>query len=80
MKKPHTAQKSPYKIKVEKGQVYYWCACGLSQKQPYCDGSHRKDGKFKSLKYFSTETKEIFFCGCKMTNHPPMCDGSHSKF
>ena len=50
MKKPHTAQKSPYKIKVEKGQVYYWCACGLSQKQPFCDGSHRKDGKFKSLK------------------------------
>ena len=80
MKKPHTAQKSPYKIKVEKGKAYYWCACGISQKQPFCDGSHRKDGKFKSLKYFSTETKEIFFCGCKMTNHPPMCDGSHSKF
>ena len=80
MKKPHTVQKSPYKIRVGKRQVYYWCACGLSQKQPFCDGSHRKDGKFKSLKYFSTETKEIFFCGCKMTNHPPMCDGSHSKF
>jgi len=80
MKKPHIAQKSPYKIKVEKGKTYYWCACGISQKQPFCDGSHRKDGKFKSLKYFSNETKEIFFCGCKMTNHPPMCDGSHSKF
>ena len=80
MKKPHVAQKSPYKIKVEKGKAYYWCACGISQKQPFCDGSHRKDGKFKSLKYFSNETKEIFFCGCKMTNHPPMCDGSHSKF
>ena len=79
MEKPVTAQKSPYKVKVEKNKIYFWCACGLSQKQPFCDGSHKKEGKFKSLKYLATENKEVFFCGCKMTNHQPLCDGSHSK-
>ena len=72
-------QKSPYKIKVEKDKAYFWCACGLSNKQPLCDGSHKKEGKFKSLKYFAAESKEVFFCGCKMTGHQPLCDGSHSK-
>ena len=51
----------------------------IIQKQPFCDGSHRKEGKFKSLKYLATESKEIFFCGCKMTNNKPFCDGTHSK-
>ena len=79
MEKPIIPQKGPYKVKVEKDKTYFWCACGLSQKQPFCDGSHRKEGKFKSLKYFATESKEVFFCGCKMTSHQPLCDGSHSK-
>ena len=79
MEKPVSAQKSPYKIKVEKGKTYSWCTCGLSQKQPFCDGSHKKEGKFKSLKYLAVESKEMFFCGCKMTNNQPLCDGSHSK-
>ena len=79
MEKSVTVQKSPYKVKVEKNKIYFWCACGLSQKQPFCDGSHKKEGKFKSLKYLATENKEVFFCGCKMTNHQPLCDGSHSK-
>ena len=79
MEKPVSAQKSPYKIKVEKGKTYSWCSCGLSRKQPFCDGSHRKEGKFKSLKYLANENEEVFFCGCKMTSHQPLCDGSHSK-
>ena len=79
MQNPSTPQKSPYKVKVEKGKTYFWCACGISQKQPFCDGSHRKEGKFKSLKYLAIESKYVFFCGCKMTNHQPLCDGSHSK-
>jgi len=79
MDKPTISQKSPYKVKVEKDKTYSWCACGLSQKQPFCDGSHRKERKFKSLKYLATETKEVFFCGCKMTRQQPFCDGSHSK-
>ena len=79
MEKPVSPQKSPYKVKVEKGKTYFWCACGLSLKQPFCDGSHKKERKFKSLRYLATESKEVFFCGCKMTSHQPLCDGSHSK-
>ncbi len=79
MEKSVTSQKSPYKVKVKKDKIYFWCVCGLSQKQPFCDGSHKKDGKFKSLKYIAKESKEVFFCGCKTTNQQPLCDGSHSK-
>ena len=80
MKNPATPQKNPYKVMIEKDKVYFWCACGLSQKQPFCDGSHKREGEFKSIKYIAEESKEIFFCGCKMTRRPPFCDGSHSKF
>ena len=79
MENPATPQKSPYKVIVEKDETYSWYACGLSQKQPFCDGAHKKDGKYKSIKYLVEESKEIYFCGCKMTKHPPFCDGSHSK-
>ena len=51
MEDPASPQKNPYKVIVEKGKTYFWCACGLSQKQPFCDGTHKKKGKFKSLKY-----------------------------
>jgi len=71
-------QKSPHKINLEQGKTYFWCSCGLSDKQPFCDGSHKKEGKFKSVKFTATETKEVFFCGCKKTKNPPFCDGSHS--
>ena len=79
MKNPAVPQKSPYKVIVEKDKIYFWCACGQSKKQPFCDGTHKKDGKYKSIKYLADESKEIYFCGCKMTKHPPFCDGSHSK-
>ena len=79
MNKPTTPQKSPYKVMVEKGKTYFWCTCGLSNKQPFCDGSHKKEGKFKSFKYLADETKEVFFCGCKMSQPQPFCDGTHSK-
>ena len=72
-------KKSPYKVKVEKNKTYFWCACGLSQKQPFCDGTHKKEGKFKSFKYLADESKEIYFCGCKMSKRPPFCDGLHSR-
>ena len=47
MQNPITPQKSPYKVKVEKGKTYFWCSCGESQKQPFCDGSHKREGSFK---------------------------------
>ena len=79
MEKSSTLQKSPYKITVEKDKTYFWCACGLSQKQPFCDGSHKKEGKFKSVKYMTSSEKVVFFCGCKKTKRVPCCDGSHAK-
>ena len=78
MEKPTSPQKSPYKIKVEKGKTYFWCSCGLSNKQPFCDGSHKKEGKFKSIKFLADENEELDFCGCKYSGRPPFCDGSHS--
>ena len=79
MENPVIQQKNPYKVRVEKGKTYFWCACGLSLKQPFCDDSHKKERKFKSLKYLAEESKEIYFCGCKRTKCPPFCDKSHSK-
>ena len=52
-----TSQKAPYKVKVEKGKTYFWCSCGLSFKQPFCDGSHKKEGRYKSLKYLANDKK-----------------------
>ena len=80
MEDPVTPQKSPYTIRVEKGKTFFWCACGLSKKQPFCDGSHKKEGKFKSIKYLAEESEELDFCGCKRTGRPPFCDGTHSWF
>ena len=79
MTNPVSPQKSPYKVIVEEDKTYFWCACGLSKKQPFCDGSHKKDGKYKSIKYLAEESKEIYFCGCKMTKRQPFWDNSHSK-
>ena len=79
MEKSTITQKAPYKVKVEKGKIYFWCSCGLSRKQPFCDGQHKIEGKFKSVKYIASENEYVFFCGCKLTNHQPLCDSSHSK-
>ena len=71
-------QKKPYVIEVEKGKSYYWCQCGLSNKQPFCDGSH-KVTNLKPVHYKATENKKIYFCGCKQTSKQPFCDGTHNK-
>ena len=79
MDKPTSSKKMPYKVSLQADKAYFWCSCGLSNKQPFCDGSHKKEGKFKSVKFVTKESGDVFFCGCKMTNNPPFCDGSHSK-
>lgn len=78
MSEAHIAQKSPYKVDVEAGKSYYWCACGKSQKQPFCDGSH-KGSEFAPVKFDALESKAVFFCGCKHSSKAPLCDGTHSK-
>jgi len=72
------AQKSPYPVEVEAGKSYYWCACGLSAGQPFCDGSHKGSG-FTPVKFEATETKTVYFCGCKHSANPVLCDGSHHQ-
>ena len=75
---PEIAQKGPYKVDVTEGKTYFWCACGRSSKQPFCDGSH-KDTGLEPVKYTASADKAVFFCGCKATGKVPVCDGSHSK-
>ena len=77
MAEPVVAQKAPYGVDVEEGKTYFWCACGKSANQPFCDGSHQ-DTEFLPMKFEATETKKVFFCGCKQTQSPVMCDGSHN--
>lgn len=73
---PNIAQKAPFPVEVEAGKSYFWCSCGQSAKQPFCDGSH-KGSAFAPLKYDATESKKVFFCGCKHAGKAPLCDGTH---
>jgi CDGSH iron-sulfur domain-containing protein 3 len=73
---PIIAQKTPYKVELEAGKTYFWCACGKSGNQPFCDGSH-KGTSFVPLKHTAEEAKTGWLCGCKHTANAPFCDGSH---
>ena len=76
MENPTIAKKGPYAVDVKEGQTYYWCACGKSASQPFCDGSH-KVTSFTPVKYTAEKDGSVHFCGCKHTKKPPLCDGSH---
>ena len=78
MTSPVRAADTPFAVAVEQGKDYWWCACGLSKAQPFCDGSH-KGGPFTPVQYTATESKTVYFCGCKATGTAPLCDGSHKK-
>ncbi|MCB1328282.1 MAG: CDGSH iron-sulfur domain-containing protein [Maritimibacter sp.] len=75
---PMIAQRGPFPIEIEEGKTYFWCACGRSKTQPFCDGSH-KETSFSPVKYTAEATKKAFFCGCKHSANAPLCDGSHNK-
>lgn len=77
MDKPTIAQNSPIVVDCKEGN-YFWCSCGLSSKQPYCDGSH-KGTSFTPVKTVIESDKKVAWCGCKHSQNPPFCDGSHSK-
>ncbi len=69
------AQRSPYVLELEPG-TYWWCACGRSKNQPFCDGSHKGTG-ITPVKFEITEKRKVALCGCKHTQTPPYCDGTH---
>ncbi len=72
------AQKGPYEKVLEPGDSYWWCSCGHSAAQPFCDGSHSGTGHLP-VKTTVTDKNPVYLCGCKATKTPPFCDGSHSS-
>lgn len=73
---PVVAKPIPTFINLEAGKKYYWCSCGLSKKQPFCDGSH-KGTPMKPLAFEVDKTKKYLMCRCKTTKKGPFCDLSH---
>ncbi len=73
---PEIARKAPFPVEVETGKTYFWCACGRSATQPFCDGSH-KATSIRPLKYTAEKAGRVFFCGCKRSGQTPLCDGTH---
>ena len=78
MTQPIRASNTPFAVAVEAGKDYWWCACGGSKTQPFCDGTH-KSGPFTPMKYSATESTTVYFCGCKSSGTKPLCDGTHKK-
>ena len=78
MSEPMRPQNSPYPVEVEAGKTYFWCACGRSKRQPFCDGSHQGTD-FSPVAYKAPAGRKVFFCGCKVTGKAPLCDGSHNR-
>lgn len=82
MEYPKIGKCEPTKVTVQAGKTYPWCTCGLSEKQPFCDGKHKTINEencvFTNLKVTFEEEKDVWFCNCKQTKNPPFCDGTHN--
>lgn len=77
MSEPVIAKKGPFVVELEPG-TYWWCTCGRSQSQPFCDGSH-SGTDFAPKEVNITEKKKYGLCGCKHTKNAPFCDGAHKE-
>jgi CDGSH-type Zn-finger protein len=75
---PEIGGRAPIPVAVEAGKSYWWCACGRSQTQPFCDGSH-KGTSFSPIEWQAAAAEEAWFCACKRSGKKPMCDGSHKR-
>ncbi|MFT5810838.1 MAG: CDGSH-type Zn-finger protein [Rubritalea sp.] len=78
MSEPISPKQAPYATEVTAEETYYWCACGRSKNQPFCDGSH-KGTEFQPIAFTAEKTAKVYLCGCKKTAGEPFCDGSHNK-
>ena len=78
MAEPLITQKAPFPVQVEAGRSYWWCACGRSKTQPFCDGSH-KGTTFTPREFRVGASELIYFCGCKHSAKMPLCDGTHKR-
>ena len=77
MKKPEIPSKAAAVIELDTG-TFYWCACGKSENQPFCDGSH-KGTEFQPQAFTIEEKKRVALCNCKHTGNSPFCDGTHKR-
>lgn len=77
-KRGKIADTKPFIVNEEAG-TYFWCACGMSENQPYCDGSH-KGSDFSPVKVELEEGRRMAWCTCKQSKDSPACDGSHRRF
>ncbi|MDP6688637.1 MAG: CDGSH iron-sulfur domain-containing protein [Alphaproteobacteria bacterium] len=73
------AQPFPYMLELQAGKDYFWCTCGKSAKQPFCDGAHKEEGTFAPAKFQVEETKNYALCGCKRNDGKPFCNGAHKN-
>ena len=78
MDKPVIAQKSPVPVDLKKGEAYYWCTCGKSSTQPFCNGSHQ-GSPFTPMAFTVEKDETAYLCACKQTKNPPYCDGTHKN-
>jgi CDGSH-type Zn-finger protein len=76
---PAIGGREPIRVEVEAGKSYWWCACGLSKTQPFCDGSHNAEGIYSPVEFKAEASKPLFFCTCKRSAKQPLCDGSHKR-
>lgn len=79
MSNPIIANNSPVKVALEQGRKYYFCVCGRSSNQPFCDGSH-KGSAFSPMAFECDSSKDYYLCRCKHSANKPYCDGSHQQF
>ncbi len=73
---PEIGGRAPILVEVAAGETYWWCACGRSKTQPFCDGSH-EGTPFTPIEWVAPASKKVLFCACKRSAKKPLCDGTH---